>query len=111
MRALFPAYGAEYDTVTLAYPPKASGNVMLTLSGSISATYSYAYNSTKTFRLRTHGGNDTVHVVNSAGLTARPMFELGGDGNDRLYGAAANDTLSRTILTSGVTALSVPSPI
>ena len=86
--------GSTADTITLTYPSLSSGNVTLALNGSISATYSYAYNSTAAFRLRTHGGNDTVNVVNSANLAARPMFELGGDGDDVLNGANRADTLN-----------------
>ncbi len=86
--------GSVVDIVTLTYPSTTSGNVTLGLSGSLSATYSYAYSQTSQFRLRTHGGHDTVNVVNSANLTARPMFELGGDGDDVLNGAARADTLN-----------------
>ncbi len=86
--------GSAADIVTLTYPSTISDNVTLDLSGSLDATYSYAYGQTAQFCLRTHGGHDTVQVVNSANLTARPMFELGGDGHDTLNGAAGADTLN-----------------
>jgi Ca2+-binding RTX toxin-like protein len=86
--------GSAADIVTLTYPSTISDNVTLVLSGSLGATYSYAYGQTAQFRLRTHDGHDTVQVVNSANLTARPMFELGGDGHDTLNGAAGPDTLN-----------------
>ncbi len=86
--------GSAADAVTLTYPSAISGTVSVGLSGSISATYTYVYNSTAQFRMRTHGGNDTVSVVNSSNLTARPMFELGGDGDDVLNGASGADTLN-----------------
>ena len=86
--------GLAANTVTLTYPATASGNVVLGLSGSVSATYNYSYKSTGQFRLRTHGGNDTINVVNSAKVAARPMFELGGDGDDVLNGASGADTLN-----------------
>lgn len=84
--------GAADDVLTLTYPTVSSGNVTIALSGSLSASYSIAYGSTAAFRLRTHGGNDTVNVVTSS-LTARPMFELGGEGDDVLVGAGGADTL------------------
>ncbi len=86
--------GDESDTIMLTYPATTSGMVTLELTGSLSAISSYAFNSTAAFRLRTHGSNDTVNVVNSANLTARPMLELGGDGDDVLNGAAGADTLN-----------------
>ena len=86
--------GSLNDAVTLTYPSSTSANVSLALSGSVSATYSYPFGSASQFRLRTHGGNDTINVANSANLAARPMFELGGDGNDVLNGAGAADTLN-----------------
>lgn len=85
--------GAANDTVTLTYPTTSSGNVTIGLSGSLSASYSIAYGSTAAFRLRTHAGNDTVSVITSS-LKARPMLELGGDGNDVLVGAGGADTLN-----------------
>ena len=86
--------GAAADTVTLTYPATKTGNITLDLSGSISAIYSYAYNSTAQFRVRTHDGNDVVNVVNSSNLAARPTLQLGGDGDDVLNGAAGADTLN-----------------
>ena len=85
---------AVADTVTLTYPTSSSGTVTLGLNGSISAAYNWAYRSTAQFRLRTHGGNDTVNIVNTSNLTARPMLELGGDGDDVLNGAAGADTFN-----------------
>ncbi len=82
------------DMVTLTYPATKAGNVALGLSGSISATYSYAYNSTAQFRVRTHDGNDLVNMVNSSNLAARPTLQLGGNGDDVLNGAAGADTLN-----------------
>lgn len=92
--SIFLHGGLASDTVSLIYPATASGNVVVGLSGSVGATYSYSYKSTGQFRLRTHGGNDTVNVVNSANVAARPMFELGGDGDDVLNGASGSDTLN-----------------
>ena len=86
--------GANNDAVTLTYPATTSGNVTLGLSGSLSSTYTYPYSATAQFRMRTHNGQDTVDVANLAKLTARPMLELGGDGNDVLNGAAGVDTLN-----------------
>ena len=89
--------GAAADTVTLTYPTSSSGTVILGNAvnhGSISAAYNYPYRSTAQFRLRTHNGNDTVNIVNTSNLTARPMLELGGDGDDLLNGAAGADTLN-----------------
>ena len=86
--------GAAADTVTLTYPATKTGNVALGLSGSISAMYSYAYNSTAQFRVRTHDGNDMVNIVNSSNLAARPTLQLGGNGDDVLNGAAGADTLN-----------------
>ncbi|MCX7420292.1 MAG: GEVED domain-containing protein [Planctomycetia bacterium] len=86
--------GAAADVVTVTYPSTTSGNVTIGFSGSLSANYSYAYNTTAQFRVRTHAGNDTINVVNASNLTARPMFELGGDGNDLLVGAGGADTLN-----------------
>lgn len=85
--------GAANDSVTLTYPTTSSGNVTIGLSGSLSASYLIAYGSTAAFRLRTHAGDDTLSVVTSS-LTARPMLELGGDGNDVLVGAGGADTLN-----------------
>ncbi len=85
--------GAANDLVTVTYPSTTSGNVAIDLSGSISASYSYAYNTTAQFRVRTHAGSDTINVVNASNLTARPMFELGGDGSDVLNGASGADTI------------------
>lgn len=86
--------GTADDTVTVTYPSTTSGNVTIGVSGSLSATYSYAYNTTAQFRVRAHAGNDTINVVNAANLTARPMFELGGDGSDVLNGASGADTIN-----------------
>ncbi len=86
--------GAAADTVTLTYPATKTGNVTLGLSGSISAMYSYAYNSTAQFRVRTHDDNDMVNIVNSSNLAARPALQLGGTGDDVLNGAASADTLN-----------------
>ena len=86
--------GAAVDTVTLTYPATKTGNVVLGLSGSISAMYSYAYNSTAQFRVRTHDGNDLVNIINSSNLAARPTLQLGGNGDDVLNGAAGADTLN-----------------
>lgn len=85
--------GAANDTVTLTYPTTSSGSVTIGLSGSLSASYSIAYGSTAAFRLRTHAGDDTVNVITSS-LAARPMLQLGGDGNDVLVGAGGADTLN-----------------
>ncbi len=86
--------GPSADTATLTYPATTSGNVTLALAGSQSATFTYVYTATAAFRLRTHGDNDAINVVNSANLTSRPMLELGGDGNDSLSSAAGADTLN-----------------
>ena len=86
--------GPLADTVTLTYPSTTSGNVTLGLAGSISATFTYAYNSTAQFHVRTHGGNDSVRVVNLSNRIARSMLEFGGDGNDALNGAAGLDVLN-----------------
>ena len=56
-------------------------------------TCRYVFPSTTRFRVRTHGGDDTVKVMNAANRVARPMWVHGGDGNDLLYGAAGADTL------------------
>jgi Ca2+-binding RTX toxin-like protein len=93
--------GVPADTVTLTYPTTTSGyvtlNVTLGLTGLFSTTYTYHYSETSRFRLRTHGGNDTVNVVNSSDLTTnvptRQMFEHGGAGNDVLRGAGDADWL------------------
>ena len=85
--------GSAADTVTLTYPAAATGNVTLAMVGSVAATYRYTFPSTAQFRVRTHGGDDTVKVLNAANLTARPMWEHGGDGQDSLCGAAGADTL------------------
>lgn len=85
--------GAADDVVTLTYPTASSGNVTISLSGSVSASYAIAYGSTSQFRVRIHGGNDSVNVVTSS-LSARPMLELGGDGDDVLVGAGGADTLN-----------------
>ena len=86
--------GAAADTVTLTYPAKKAGDVTLGLAGSLSATYTYAYRSTAQFDIWTHGGNDIVNVANRKNLKARPMLEFGGDGGDKLNGAAGADTLN-----------------
>lgn len=85
--------GAANDTVTLTYPTTSSGNVTIALSGSLNVSYSIAYGSTASFRLRTQAGDDSVSVITSS-LTARPMLQLGGDGNDVLVGAGGADTLN-----------------
>ncbi len=85
--------GTANDVVTLTYPNLSTGNVTLSLNGSLTANYSYPHSQTAGFRLRTHGGGDTVNVVTST-LTARPMLELGGDGDDVLNGAPGADTLN-----------------
>lgn len=85
--------GADSDQATLTYPASSSGNMTLALSGTLNATYSIPYLPARTFRLRTHSGDDIVNVVHSSNLTARSMFQLGGDGNDVLNGAAGADSL------------------
>ena len=86
--------GAANDVVTLTYPSTTSGNVTLALSGTLGASSLYAYSSTAQFRVRTHSGKDTINVLNASNLTARPMFELGGDGDDVLNGAGGADTIN-----------------
>ncbi len=86
--------GAANDAVTVTYPSTTSGNVTIGLSGSLSASYSYLFSATAQFRVRAHAGSDTINVVNASNLTARPMFELGGDGSDVLNGASGADTLN-----------------
>lgn len=85
--------GAANDTITLTYPSAKTGNTTIDIIGSLAASYSYVYSSTVQFRLRTQGGNDTVNVLNAANLTAGPMLEWGGDGDDVLKGASGTDTL------------------
>ena len=85
--------GSAADTITLTYPATTSGNLSLNLAGSVAATQSYLFSQATQFRVRTHGGNDVVNVINTANLAARPMLELGGDGKDTLNGAAGVDTL------------------
>ena len=85
--------GSAADSVTLTYPAAITGNVTLAIVGSVAATSNCAFPSTVQFRVRTHGDDDTVKVLNAANLTARPMWEHGGDGQDSLCGAAGADTL------------------
>lgn len=86
--------GSQSDTVTLTYPSTTTGNVTISLSGSIEVSYSLLYGSSSgRFRVRTHGDDDTVDIVNPSNLAAWSMFELGGDGDDILNGASGADTL------------------
>ncbi len=70
--------GSAADSVTLTYPAASTGNVTLAIVGSAAATSSDAYRSTAQFRVRTHGGDDSVKVLNAANLTARPMMFSAG---------------------------------
>ena len=85
--------GSAADSVTVTYPAVATGNSTLVMTGSVSVTDSDAYRTVAQYRVRTHGGDDTVKVLNAANLVARPMWVHGGDGNDSLCGAAGADTL------------------
>ncbi len=86
--------GSVADTVTITYPATKTGNTTLAITGSLNVTYTYLYNDVTQFRIRTHGGNDTVNVVNTANLTNRNMLVLGGDGDDVLSGGMAIDTIN-----------------
>ena len=87
--------GALADSVVLTYPTLNTGNDVLTLGGSLSATYTYLHSNTTEYRLRTHELNDRVIVNNGSNtiVLARPMYEHGGPGNDTLNGASSFDTL------------------
>lgn len=91
--AIYVHGGNANDTITLTYPSASSGSVSLGMTGSLSTTYNYAYSATTLFSLRVQGGNDKINVANTANLTARPMSEWGGDGDDILNGASGADTL------------------
>ena len=97
-KAIYVHGGESGDTIQLSY--LSSGNITLTFSGSFNASYTYPYDitkdyaSTSQFRIRTHGGNDSVSYSAEGSITARPMFEFGGDGNDSLVSGHGNDTLS-----------------
>lgn len=85
--------GAAGDSITLTYPAASTGNVTLSIINSLMTNYAWKYSSVTQFRVRTHGGSDDVDVI-TTNLTARPMLELGGDGDDLLVGAAGADTLN-----------------
>jgi uncharacterized protein (DUF2141 family) len=85
--------GSANDMITVMYPSTTSGSVTLTLTGSLTTTYTYAYSATAQFSVRGQSGDDTISVVNPSNLTARPMLEWGGDGNDSLTGASGADAL------------------
>lgn len=93
---IFVQGGAAADTISVNYPATTSGMLAVSLAGAFSQTYQFLYSSTATaqFRIRSNGGNDTVGTQNPANLTARPMFVLGGSGDDLLTGAAGSDTLN-----------------
>ena len=95
-KGVFVHGGASADTVSLRYPSTTAGAVELAISGSMTANYSYSYDVTSQFRIRTHGGNDVVNVVSSSdpvNVVGKALFEAGGDGDDTLISDVGKDVL------------------
>lgn len=94
-RTVFVHGGSSDDAVVISYPTATSGIIGLTVNG-VSTGNPYAFSSTAQFRIRTHGGNDSLNVLNPNKLVAKPILAHGGDGNDLLSSENVSDAINNT---------------